>query len=299
MAKHARLSPSKADLWMVCPGGIPFAESLADQLGSRSEDVSSPAAAAGTMAHEYSEETILSHLHPEESVRDLHRENANVIRPKMEGALLKNAEMYASWAVGFVSTHPNIPWGVELSAPLWYEPKSKGTADFWAVDGDTLIVVDYKSGRIKVEVENNLQIAIYLIAIYDEIKAFNPQINKFRAGVHQPFSMREGKRDPSFWDFDMEELTHLRRTLSAGAKEVWEPIAGNHRLIASTKGCRFCPAKPLCPAQAAPVLEFAGLVDEDPKGLDNDVVFDLYRQLPALRAFMKSLEEHVEEESDE
>lgn len=293
MAKHARLSPSKADLWMVCPGGLPFAESLRDEIAMLGFPESSPVAMAGTLAHEYSEACILANLHPVEVVREQNLELSQELRPKLDSVLQQNAEMYASWATGFVTTRPNIPWGVELSASLWYEPESKGTADFWAVEGDTLIVVDYKSGRVPVHVQGNLQIAIYLIAIYDAIKPFNPQIRNFRAGIHQPFCMPPGKRDPFWWDFDFGELDRLRSVISAGAREVFNPIAGQHRLVVSEKGCRYCPAKVFCPAQKVSMDKFLGLLPCEPSAIDGHTLFSIFKDLSQLRNFLDSIEEYV------
>lgn len=301
MSKHARLSPSDWARWMTCAGAVPFTESISEMLEARPGglDPTTSAAASGTQAHEYGEKMIVSQLHPVESARLQASEQALKIRRDMEQNFIENAEKYASWATEFVFSRPNIPWGVELSAPLWYEPESRGTADFWAVDGDTLVVVDYKSGRLKVDVENNLQIAIYLIAIYDAISAFNPQIRKFRAGVMQPFTAPRGKSEPSWWDFDMGELEHIRSVVSAGAREVWNPILGNHRLVVSDKGCRFCAAKPFCPAQNEAVDAFAGLVAEDPKAIDGDVLFGIFGKLRSYRSFLDSVEDFIRDQSDE
>ena len=301
MTKHARLSPSKWALWMKCPGGIPFAEANAERLAKLAEGkpTSSPAAAAGTVAHEYGENMIVSMNHSDEDVRAEHAEKALVIRRNMEPALIDNAESYVAWANGFLFERPNIPWGVELSASLWYEPTSRGTADFWAVDTETLIVVDYKSGRLKVEAVDCLQIAIYLIAIYDEIKEYNPQIKKFRAGVMQPFCSPKGRNEPIWWDFDMGELDRLRSIINAGVKEVHHPIAGQRRLVASQAACRFCPAKTICPAQEQKLNEFIGSIETEPAALDGELLFDIYNNLPEYRSFLTSIEDYVRDQSDE
>ncbi len=297
MASHARLSPSKADQWTVCPGAIPFIEANSGRL-PQSASGESVAAVQGTLAHEYSENMIYSMCHPDEDARKSYRAKALDIRLKLQPQIIDNAEIYASWATQFVETQPDIPWGLELTAPLWYEPESGGTADFWAIVGDTLYVVDYKSGRLPVHVEGNLQITIYLSAIYDLVQKFNPQLRKFRAGVMQPFE-HPGRREPVWWDLDLEMLQRYRSIIDAAVFEIRTPVSGQARLVASEKGCRFCPAKSLCPAQAEPIEAFAESLDEEPSALDEQYLFSIFGRLPQLRAFLDSVEDYVRDQEDD
>lgn len=56
--------------------------------------------------------------------------------------------------------------GVESKVNMFsMHPDLKGTADFWAFDGETMWVVDYKNGSSAVSVQNNLQLIAYTLMI--------------------------------------------------------------------------------------------------------------------------------------
>ena len=283
-------------MWVSCPGGVPFIEAHSETLQALGRPESSEAAAQGTLAHEYSENRILAQFHPDVPARKAHSDRASDLKPQLQKEIKANADRYVTWVSEYIMTAPlKGRWGVELSAPLWYEPESKGTADFWAIEDDTLVVIDYKSGRIPVHVDGNLQIAIYLIAIWDEVRRFHPTIRNFRAGVHQPFADPE----PRFWEFDLVALETYRSQLSVAAREVDNPFLGYHALTVTEKGCRFCPAKPICPAQAQRTELALNMIEEDPQALDGDTLFTLFRQIKQIRGFLTEVEDYVRDQSDE
>lgn len=290
---HARLSPSAAKRWSTCPGSIGLTEANATRLreiGTLGRET--PASISGTDAHTYGELRITSQIHPVASVRAHAAEALGPARKKLSDEAIENAEAYASWVTGFVARAGDIPWGLELSAPLWYEPESVGTADFWAVEGDTLVVVDYKSGRVPVDPVGNLQVTIYLIAIYDLIKAFNPQIRRFRAGIMQPFS--SNPREPRWWDVSMPMLERMREIIDAAVFEVKNPVAGNPRLVPSDEGCRFCPAKAICPAMNEVIEEFAAAATtEEITALPPERLVDLFKKAKLVESFVKDLKEFL------
>lgn len=297
MKQHAWRSPSKGELWVNCPGALEFIKANQSRIDALGRAESSEAAAQGTLAHEYAEHLILSSFHPDESGRRIHSEKAVALRSQIKPDILRNAELYAKWAQEYLLVAPHGgAWGLELSASLWYEPESKGTADFWSIeDGELLTVVDYKSGRNPVEVENNIQIAIYLIAIYDAVKVFNPKLKRFRAGVLQPFSDPE----PKFWEFDTGTLEHIRGMISAAAREVEEPFLGYHTLTVTPKGCRYCPAKPICPAQAEQAEKLLGSLGTPPEALPMSRIVEIFTNLPTVRAFLDEIEDFFRDQPDE
>lgn len=297
MTKHAWRSPSKGDLWTTCTGGLAFIRENQARIDALGRPESSEAASQGTLAHEYAEATVLASFHPMPAVAREYAEKAIDVRTKLSPDILKNAELYAQWVQEYLLVGPHGgAWGLELSVPLWYEPESKGTADFWAIeDGDTLLVLDYKSGRNPVEIKNNIQITIYLIAIFDSVKNFYPKLKKFKAGVLQPFMDSE----PKFWEFNLEELEHFRGLIGAAAKEVESPFLGHHKLVVSDKACRYCPAKPICPAQSERTAQMLEMVDDREMGaLDDDEIFAIFKASPGIRTFLDEVEDYVRDQPD-
>ena len=295
--KHAWRSPSKGDLWVNCTGGLEFIRRHQDQIDALGRAESTEAATQGTLGHQYAEATILASFHPDESGRRQHEEVAIATRPQLKPEILKNAELYIQWVKEYLVVGPHGgAWGLELSAPLWYEPESKGTADFWAIeDGETLLVLDYKSGRGEVEVKNNIQIAIYLIAIYDQVRRFYPKLKKFRAGVLQPFVDPQ----PKFWEFDLGTLESLREMIGAAAREVEDPFLGYHTLTVTEKGCRFCPAKPICPARREQAESLLGGHDLMVEATPPEKLFQIYKSLPMLRNYLDEVEDYIRDQPDE
>jgi len=289
---HARLSPSSAHSWAVCTGRLDFVERNKEKLRKlgRIDAPDSEASKNGTLCHSLGEAIILANAHPTASIRAQASERAVMLRLQLPEEMIQNAEAYATWGIGFVNMAGDIPWGVELSAPLWYEPDRSGTTDFWAIEnGDTLVVVDYKSGRVPVDVEGNLQLLIYAIALYEMLRVFNPSIRKFRLGVMQPFI--HGPHEPKWWDVTEAMLERAKDAIDAAVFEVDNPFGGIHRLVPSPEGCRFCPARPLCPALAAPVEEFAALASEPVDALTNDQLVEIMKKAKPVKDFLDAVKE--------
>ena len=303
MSTHARLSPSSSNRWIRCPGSVALTEELIATGRLITTDKAGPAAAVGTICHEYAESLIKLNNPLDEQDAKTHRDTSTRLRAKLEPNMIENAELYASWCTGFVADNPDRPWGVETRSPLWYEPESGGTTDFWSVPfDDTLVVVDYKSGRIPVDPVNNTQLIIYTIALYDRMSQFLPNLSKFRVGVMQPFT-RPATREPVWWEFGIETLERYRREISDAAFAVDNPIAGVARLNPSEGACRFCPAKGACPALGSIVDEFAEIAEAEMKGEEHPLsvgdIHDLIEKKDLVLGFIKGMEEHLLEEADD
>ena len=205
---------------------------------------------------------------------------------------LENAELYAKYILDFVSDYKpdDLAWNVESKFPLWYEPESGGTADFWAVDKvrKTLYIRDYKSGRIPVQSYKNPQLAIYAIAAYDELTKFF-EIEHFDVGAVQPL-IRHGCEP---WEFDLEEAEHIREQVDRAVREINNPLF-TPRFEPGDKQCQWCRHRSNCVARAnmleediPPVLKVEELSDEK--------ALDIWTRAALHKSFLAALEERIRE----
>ena len=157
VAAHSKFSPSASKRWITCPGSI-----------SLSEDVpysSSYAAASGTLVHNMVEMLLKGHLE-NVSLSDYWLDKKEVY-DDFEVTVTKDMIKCAETYVHYVETRTQ-----ELEGKLLIEEKlriDEISEDCWGT-GDAVIlgkksnriaVIDLKSGKFPVEVQDNTQLMIY------------------------------------------------------------------------------------------------------------------------------------------
>ena len=139
--KHARLSASRTDRFMQCPGSYRL-ESLMPY------EAAGEAAAIGTAIHELSEIILRGGAIPTGTDPDhlsMAQGYANFVNTLVENPRKKLIEVNLD--EGLKSLHPALG----------------GTADAILVDGNHLHVIDLKTGRVAVEAEDNKQLLTYAL----------------------------------------------------------------------------------------------------------------------------------------
>ena len=138
--KRSKLSPSQLSIYENCPGSY-----WLPSLRERPEYVQA-AAEKGTANHLIVERFLSD---PKEKVpKSVPKECRDIITYCRE--LIATCKSSGSEAfVSKISFHKDFV----------------GTVDFWAYDGETLHVVDYKNGNAKVDVEDNIQLQAYTLMI--------------------------------------------------------------------------------------------------------------------------------------
>ncbi len=140
--KHARLSASSAERFMPCPGSVRLEAKMPyEQAG--------PAAQYGTDVHELAE----------------HLMRGDVIDyAKYDQDQMDMAEAYIKY-IDAIAENPRkklIEVNVDKGLKSLHSALG-GTADAVIVDGNTLHVVDLKTGRVPVDAEENLQLMTYAL----------------------------------------------------------------------------------------------------------------------------------------
>ena len=222
--KHARLSASRTDRFMQCPGSYRL-ESLMPY------EPAGEAAAIGTAIHELSEIILSGKEIPVGTDPDhlsMAQGYANFVNTLVENPRKKLIEVNLD--EGLQSLHPALG----------------GTADAVLVDGDHLHIVDLKTGRVAVDATDNKQLLTYALGAMRQFKA--PSSIQCTMHIFQP---RVGH---SKWTVSGNYLElHGRRLLEAAELA----LTSDAPTSPSPDACRYCKAKTICPSMREKVQEVA------------------------------------------
>ena len=224
--KHARLSASRTDRFMQCPGSYRL-ESLMPY------EPAGEAAAIGTAIHELSEIILTGKEIPAGTDPDhlsMAQGYADFVNTLVENPRKKLIEVNLD--EGLKSLHPALG----------------GTADAILVDGNHLHVIDLKTGRVAVEAEDNKQLLTYALGAMRQFKA----PSHITATVHI-FQPRVGH---SKWTVTGQDLIDHGDRLKTAAELA---LTADAPTSPSVDACRYCKAKTICPSMREKVQETARL----------------------------------------
>ena len=222
--KHARLSASRTDRFMSCPGSYRL-ESLMPY------EPAGEAAAIGTAIHELSEIILRNGEIPTGTDPDhlsMAQGYANFVNTLVENPRKKLIEVNLD--EGLKSLHPALG----------------GTADAILVDGNHLHVIDLKTGRVAVDAQDNKQLLTYALGAMRQLKA--PSTIECTMHIFQP---RVGH---SKWTVSGNYLNLHGERLKSAAELA---LTGDAPTNPSPDACRYCKAKTICPSMREKVQEVA------------------------------------------
>ena len=222
--KHARLSASRTDRFMSCPGSYRL-ESLMPY------EPAGEAAAIGTAIHELSEIILRGGSIPTGTDPDhlsMAQGYANFVNTLVENPRKKMIEVNLD--EGLKSLHPALG----------------GTADAVLVDGNHLHVIDLKTGRVAVDAQDNKQLLTYALGAMRQLKA--PSTIECTMHIYQP---RVGH---SKWTVSGNRLNLHGERLKSAAELA---LTGDAPTNPSPDACRYCKAKTICPSMREKVQEVA------------------------------------------
>ena len=222
--KHARLSASRTDRFMSCPGSYRL-ESLMPY------EPAGEAAAIGTAIHELSEIILRGGEIPTGTDPDhlsMAQGYANFVNTLVENPRKKLIEVNLD--EGLKSLHPALG----------------GTADAVLVDGNHLHVIDLKTGRVAVDAQDNKQLLTYALGAMRQLKA--PSTIECTMHIFQP---RVGH---SKWTVSGNRLNLHGERLKEAAELA---LSGDAPTNPSVDACRYCKAKTICPSMREKVQETA------------------------------------------
>lgn len=274
--KHSILAPSCKE-WFHCGLAAKF-------LAIKDDDEGNEAAQFGSEAHALAEAYIIKSLGlaPYEPDVRLTPEGVKASLKYYSQEMEHLASSYANYVVDTVGfeakrTGEKPVVLVEQCLEMDYAPDTHGTLDCGIIAGDTLTVIDNKTGYVKVTAEEdgelNSQLAIYGLYAYKCYRGIYP-IRQVRLVVYQ------------------ERIHNISEvTVSAEQLETWErekliPAAKNalsdNPKSASGWWCKYCPGRAICRRRSEDAFAVAG----DMKKPDLMTDAEIEQVLPKLDALI-------------
>lgn len=237
---HSILAPSCKE-WFHCGLAAKF-------LAIKDDDEAGEAAQFGTEAHALAEAYIIQSLKlvPYEPNVGLSSEEVRAGLKLYSQEMEHLASAYANFVVDTVSfeakrTGEQPVVLVEQYLEMDYAPDTHGTLDCGIIAGDTLTVIDNKTGYVKVTAEEdgelNSQLAIYGLYAYKCYREIYP-IKQVRLVIYQERI------------HNISEVTVSAEQLEAWEREKLIPAVKNalsdNPKSASGWWCKYCPGRAIC-----------------------------------------------------
>ena len=234
---HAKLSASGAHRWTQCAGSVNAEEGLPNTTSIYAEE--------GTLAHHVASCMFDDTFHTLENI---------------DSVMLDEVTKYVDYVNSYVKDDVAIEVRVDFSHVV---PQGFGTADCIIKDNSTLHVMDLKYGMgIPVYAEDNTQLLLYAIGALNSVKGFVP--DNIIMHIVQPRI-----NNYSQWEITYSELLKWMEFFRKKALAALDP---NAIRTPSAEACKWCKAKPTCPAiynfinyEVMPLKEKASLTDGELK----------------------------------
>ncbi len=264
MSEHAPLSPSAAERWLVCPASV----ELSAEVGQAGPG--SSYAHEGTAAHKLAELKVRG-----ASTKAWAKEHPEFAE---DSEMLEHAEAYGEFIRRRVGEGARLLLEQRVHSGI---PGCWGTADALILARDHVEVVDFKYGQgVLVSVHDNPQLKLYALGGLEIAEVLWGAPDKVYVTVVQP-----RRNNTVTEELSVKELQEWRNSIQPVAAEALEP--GAHFRPTET-GCRWCPAKGSCKAQAESVV---GRDFGEPDTLSPEEIAEALDELPRIRDWINALEE--------
>jgi len=274
---HARLNASSSHRWLMCPPSVKLSEQFADTTTTAAEE--------GTFMHELCE-------------LKLHRYLGDMTAEAIEAQYVEHRdnEYYSDEAEQltdeYVAYCIEVIEAVRLSCPdplilvehridySEYVPEGYGTGDLIIVADGIIDVIDFKSGRGRVDAHQNTQLMLYGLGALLE---FDPlyDIHTVRMTIVQP-------RLSNTSTFEME----------ADALIIWAEKEARPKALLAFRGegefcagewCRFCKARYTCRKRSEYHMKLAERDFKQPDLLTDEELLDILPIADSLSSWVEDI----------
>jgi len=164
------------------------------------------------------------------------------------------------------------PFLVEQRVPIGHltgEAEAEGTADLIILRRDEVEIRDLKFGRgVEVDADDNPQLVMYALGVLEKLGEAIGDVERVRCTIHQP-----RLAGPKETVYTMAQMAEWAEKLKAAAATVSRASNLYGRLVIAeweaefltptNEGCKFCPAKAICPALREETLRTVGADFDD------------------------------------
>lgn len=308
MGEHAKLGPSAAARWTRCHGALALEDKLPDKP--------SRFAAEGSVAHLVASDFLEGKAHPTDRVGEVVTYDGFTI--EIDAVMAGHAVDYANLVLEYKGDDGElmVERKVDLS-PVLGIPDQFGTSDAIIVRGRQLIVIDLKYGMgVKVDASQTLdltvpdgtggvlttagtfpneQAALYGLGALEEVSLF-ADIDEVVLVIHQP-----RLNHVSEFNITAAQLRVLGAVYAQHAAKAFDCLVGladpEDHLVPGDKQCRFCRARPTCPALRG-VVDETVIDDFDDlilrSNTEPDVLADAMDRVDMIEHWCKSIRAEVE-----
>ncbi len=283
---HSILAPSAKE-WMHCGLAAKF-------LATKDENDAGEAALFGTEAHALAEAYIKASLNlaAYDANDGLTAEEVKKTLTMYSDEMEYLASGYANFVVDTVAFEERRTGEkpivlVEQYLEMDYAPDTHGTVDCCVIAGDTLTVIDNKTGYIRVNAEEdgslNSQLAIYGLYAYKAYKSIYP-IKQIRLVIYQ---LRIN---------NICEITVSAEQLEAWEREVLIPAARNatseNPTAASGWWCKYCPGRATCRTRSDEAFAAVGEMKKPERMTDAEIA-EVLPKLDSVVAYVEAVREYA------
>jgi len=276
MADHAKLSPSAAHRWLVCPASVKEAANTVSADSNASRE--------GTAAHEVMKHhfdhgappplgTPLSNgLLVTQKMIDLASEAVVWVMKYLHGTRVHTLMTEEKVAIGsYFALDDGVLWG---------------TADVLALADKELLVADLKAGYTEVQAEDNVQLLLYAIGASEEL---GWMFDTVRMVILQP--QNGGVKE---WVLSKADLLSRAEAMKP---KVALALSDDAPYVPTEEGCRYCPAAGVCKALQAKSLELARREFTDVDALVNHLtpeeLSEILSKADLIETAVKAAREHA------
>lgn len=213
---HSRISASKLDRISLCPASYRMEDGIEEQTSTM--------ARRGTLIHKLAEDLIL---------KQINKEYDYECDEEMQGI----AKGYAQFIQNNSVIADEVLVEVDLKPYLsTIHPDLGGFADTIILAATDLHVFDLKTGFVKVNPKNNLQLMAYALGAW--LKYQGTDIKRIFLHIYQPMNTSQPH------EVSVQEISDFQLKIAAIANEANNPFA---EMNPSPKACKHCKAKLICP----------------------------------------------------
>ena len=281
---HSLISPSGATRWANCPASV--------RLTMNGVERTNKSAQRGTDIHQLGEDLLNGKKHSE---------GTSVIREYDGGMfyagrdMLEEATAYRDYVKDLiVGSHAEL--FVESKVEIFPEFELSGHVDACVIDQKVLHVIDLKTGRGAVSADNNMQLMMYAIGLYDEHEMFY-EIDAIKLHIVQDNAMIHNTNS---WECSVDDLMDFKEWIYERAEMA---LQEDSVCVPSEKACQWCGYADKCVALNEMTTNIiSGEFDTIEETIDQvdqvsmDAVLTFLNNQKLIMTLLKAYEGRIEEE---